>query len=147
MEEKALVFSSQEEFAQVKVEQKEQVCSTCSARSLCIGQQKTKGIITVLNPLSAQPGDEVKIEIPEGSYSKELIVLFGVLLMAALFGLILGHVSALFLSLPSSLLSLIGLLLGLLGGGFFLFRYFQKTKRNKLYPVIKDIIKKGDSHG
>ena len=147
MDEKAIVCSSQGEFAQVKVELKEEICPTCSARSLCIGQQKEKGTITVRNPLSAHPGDEVKIEIPEGRYSKELIVLFGILLVACIVGLALGYLFALILSLPPSQTSLLGFLLGLLSGGLILFRYFRHPKKNKLYPVITDIIKKGDSHG
>jgi positive regulator of sigma E activity len=147
MKEMAVVCSSQKDFAQVRVELKEEICPTCSARLLCIGQQEEKGTITVLNPLSAQSGDEVKIEIPEGDYSKELIRLFGVLLIASLSGLALGYLCALFLSLPPSAFSLVGFLLGLLSGGFILFRYFRQTKKNKLYPVITDIIKKGDSYG
>jgi len=147
MKEMAVVCSSQEDFAQVKVELKDEICPSCSARSLCIGQQEEKGTITVLNPLSAQPGDEVKIEIPEGDYSKELIRLFGILLVASLSGLALGYLFALFLSLPPSQLSLLGFLLGLLSGGYILFRYFRQTKKNELYPVITDIIKKGVSHG
>jgi len=147
MKEKAWVVSSQGELAQVKVNQKEELCNACSARSLCVGQKQTKGTITVLNPLSAQPGDEVKIEIPEESYNKELILIFGALLSAALFGLALGYLFALLLSFPSSQLSFIGFILGLLMGGFLLFRYFRQIKNKRLYPLIIDITRKGDSHG
>lgn len=147
MKEMAVVCSSQKDFAQVKVELKEEICPSCSARSLCIGKQEEQGTITVLNPLSAQPGDEVKIEIPEGAYNKELIVLFSVLLIASLAGFALGHLFALLLSLPPSRVSLLGFLLGLLSGGFILFRHFRHPKKKKLYPVITDIIKKGDCHG
>jgi positive regulator of sigma E activity len=147
MEEKAVVCASQKDFAQVQVELKGEICPTCSARSLCVGQQEEKGTITVLNPLSARPGDEVKIEIPEGDYTKELIRLFGILLIGSILGLALGYLLALFLSLPPTPISLLGFLLGLLSGGFILFRQFGRAKKNKLYPVIVDIIRKGDSHG
>lgn len=147
MEEKAVVCTSQKDFAQVKVELKGEICPSCSARSLCIGQQEEKGTITVLNPLSARPGDEVKIEIPEADYSKELIRFFGILLIGSIFGLALGYLFALFLSLPPIPVSLLGFFLGLLSGGLILFRYFRQTKKNKLYPVITDIIGKGDSNG
>jgi len=143
----AVVCSAQNDLAQVKVELKTDSCPSCSARSLCFGQQEEKGTITVLNPLSAQPGDEVQIEIPEGGYTRELIMLFGILLLGAIFGLALGYLIALFLSLPPSPFSLLGLFLGLLSGGLVLFRYFRQTKKNTLYPVITGIIKKGDFHG
>ncbi|NIM91189.1 MAG: hypothetical protein GTO17_09605 [Candidatus Aminicenantes bacterium] len=147
MEEKAVVCASQKDFAQVNVEIKGEICSTCSVRSLCAGQQEEKGTITVLNPLSARPGDEVKIKFPEGDYTKELIRIFGILLVGIILGLALGYLVALFLSLPLTPISLLGFLLGLLAGGAILFRYFGRKKKNKLYPVIIDIIRKGGSHG
>ncbi len=147
MEEKAVVCTSQKDLAQVKVEVKKEICPTCSARSLCIGQQEEKGTITVLNPMSARPGDQVKIKIPEGYYTKELIRLFGILIIGSILGLGLGYLFALFLSLPPTPVSLLGFFLGLLSGGIILFRHFGRTKKNKLYPVIIDIIRKGDSHG
>ncbi len=147
MEEKAVVCASQKDFAQVKVEVKGEICPACSVRSLCVGQQEEKGTITVLNPVSAQSGDEVKIEIPEGDYTKELIRIFGILLVGIILGLALGYLLALFLSLPPTPISLLGFFLGLLSGGIILFRYFGRKKKNKLYPVIIDIIRKGGSHG
>jgi positive regulator of sigma E activity len=147
MEEKAVVCSSQKDFAQVKVEVKDETCPTCPARSFCVGQQEQKGTITVLNSLSARAGDEVKIEIPEGDYTKELIRFFGILLIGSILGLALGYLLALFLSWPPTPISLLGFFLGLLSGGVILFRHFGRTKKNKLYPVIIDIIRKGDSHG
>jgi len=146
MKEKVIIISSQKEFALVKVDQNE-FCQKCSARFLCLGGKHNKGTITVLNPLSAQPGDEVNIEIPEGSYSKELIYLFGVLLMSAFSGLFLGYFSTFIFPWPSTQSSFIGFLLGLLSGGLILFCCFRQTKKNKLYPVIINIIKKGDFHG
>lgn len=147
MIEKATVISSRDDFVQVKIDLKEELCHSCSARSLCVGKQRENGTITVLNSLSAQPGDEVKIDVPEGSYNKELILLFGVLLLISLFGLALGYLFALFLSLPPPQVSLTGFFLGLLSGGFLLSRYFRQINRKKLYPSIIEIIKKGDSHG
>lgn len=147
MIENAIVISSREDFAQVKIDLKEELCHSCSARNLCVGKRRENGTITVLNSLSARPGDEVKISIPERSYNKELIILFGALLLISLFGLIFGYLFALILALPASLVSLIGFLVGLLSGGFLLSRYFRQINRKKLYPSIIDIIRKGGSHG
>lgn len=140
MIESALVISTEETYARVKVSQKE-YCDTCSARSLCVGQKQKDGTIIVLNPLSAQEGDTVNIEIPEARYTRELIVLFGVLLIAALSGLILGYLSSFLFNLPSSSTSIAGFLSGLLLGGLFLFIHFRPKNENKLYPVIVAIIK------
>jgi positive regulator of sigma E activity len=147
MIEKAIIISSREKFAQVKIDSKEELCHSCSARSLCVGNQQENGTITVLNSLSAQPGDEVKISIPEGSYNKGLIILFGALLLISLLGLSFGYLAALLLALPSSQISLIGFLVGLLSGGFLLSRYFRRINKKRLYPSIIEIMKKGDPYG
>lgn len=146
MKEKVFVVSAKEEFAQVKINNHE-FCSSCSARMLCVGQKDEKGTISVVNPLAAQAGDEVLIEVPEKSYSKELMFMFGVLLSASLLGLAIGYITAILLPLSSTQTSFIGFVLGLILGGFFLVRYFRKIKKARLYPVIIDIIKKGDSNG
>lgn len=147
MIEKAIVISSRVDFAQVKIDSKEEICHSCSARSLCVGKQQQNGTITVLNSLSAKPGDEVKISIPEGGYNKALIILFGALLFISLLGLISGYLVALLLALPPSQIGLTGFLLGLLSGGFLLFRYFRRINKKRLYPSIIEIIKKGDTSG
>lgn len=145
MKEDVLVVSTNNPYARVKVEQKE-VCETCSARSLCIGQKQKDGTIIVLNPLFAKEGDLVTIDIPEALYTKTLIIIFSVLLGAAFFGLILGYLVSFLLPSSSTYLSLFGFFLGLVSGGLFLFFFFRQKKESQQYPKIIELLKKRDSH-
>lgn len=145
MKEPALLVSTQESLARVKVKQKD-FCDTCSARSLCVGQKQKDGTIVVFNPLSAKEGDLVTIEIPESRYTRELIIVFGVLLGASLLGLLIGYISSFLLLFHSLYTSFIGFFSGLVLGGFFLLYYFRHKKENKLYPVIVEIVKKEDAY-
>lgn len=143
MEDNGLVISTDGVMARVEV-QCFDGCKNCSARSLCGGQENSRGLLAVKNPLNAQPGDEVIVDVPETTYTKALILLFGSLLAAALAGMGVGYAVSTVLPLPSSLASFSGLLIGLLLAGILLARSFRKKS---LYPVITDILKKGDSHG
>lgn len=147
MKDNGLVVGTEKEMAQVEVKCFIETCERCSTRGLCIGQDQSKGILTVRNPLNALPGDEVSIEIPEEAYNKKLILLFGSLLSASLLGMGVGSLSSFLLPYSSEALSLIGLFLGLISAGTGLFYYFRKRNKRYLYPVIRDIIKKGDCYG
>ncbi|NIO49048.1 MAG: hypothetical protein GTN73_06390 [Candidatus Aminicenantes bacterium] len=147
MKDKGLVVSTKEDMAQVEVQCFTEHCQNCSARSLCVGKNQSKGLIMVRNPLRASAGDEVEIEIPDTKYSRSLILLFGTLLLASLVGLGLGSLLAPLLPLSSSAASLLGLLCALIIAGIFLSRYFRAKNKVSLYPVIKVITKKGERHG
>lgn len=146
MRDKGLVVSTKNDLAQVEVHCLVESCQSCSALKICIGQKKSKGYLSVKNPLQASAGDEVEIEIPEGKYSRALIVLFASLLLASLSGLGIGHVLSYLFSSDLTLLSLYGLFFALFIAGIILFHYFRKKKNLHLYPVIIDIIKKGASN-
>lgn len=122
-------------------------CHACSAKSLCIGQSQAKGILSVNNPLQAGPGDRVTIEIPEEAYSKSLILLFGSLLTAALAGMAAGHYGSALFALPTAGGSILGLFLGILAAGVWLFRRFRKKMNRRLFPTITAIINKGGQYG
>lgn len=147
MRDKGFVVNAKEDMAQVEVQCFTDLCQKCSAQSLCIGQNKSKGLLMVRNPLRASPGDEVEVEVPDTKYSRYLILLFGSLLVAALVGLGLGSILSPLLPLSSSLASLIGLVCALIIAGIFLSRYFRAKNKAAIYPVIIDIIKKGGRHG
>jgi len=146
MKDNGLVVSINKDLASVEVKCLE-ACRDCSARSLCVGQKQAKGLLAVKNPLNACPGDEVQIEVPDTNYSKALIQLFGTLLIVALIGMAAGYLLSFLLPLSYSLTSPIGLFLGLFLGTAGLYRYFRKKNEEQLYPVIKEIIKKGECHG
>lgn len=143
MKDRGLVVSSEGDLAHVEVSCVVDSCHSCSARSLCVGQAQSKGLITAKNPLNASPGDEVEIDIPDTKYSQSLIAIFGALLAASLAGIGVGYFISSLFSLPSAGISLLGLLLFLVIAGIILFRYFKKKNRKSLYPLIVDIIKKG----
>ncbi len=142
-----MVISTKNSFAQVEVQCLLESCASCSARSLCTGQDKSKGLLEVQNPLNACAGDEVEIEIPETKYNQALILLFGTLLAAALLGMGAGYLLSPIVPMSSSTTSLLGLILAVLGTGLVLFRYFQKKNKIHMYPVIINILKKGECHG
>lgn len=143
MKDKGLVASTQDDLAQVEVQCFIESCHDCSARSLCLGPDKKKGLIVARNPLEAQTGDEVEVDIPESKFNQALILLFGTLLAAAILGMGAGYVLSLFLSFSPSVASFSGLLLGVFISGVCLFRYFHKSHRLRLYPKITRILKRG----
>ncbi len=147
MKDKGFVISTKNDLAQVEVHCLIESCGSCSAQSLCTGKDKDKGLLAVKNPLKACAGDEVEIEIPETKYNRVLILLFGILLISALLGMGAGYLLSSFLPLSSPASSFLGLLLAVIGAGGILFRHFRKNLTNQLYPVIINILKKGDCHG
>ena len=147
MKDKGLVVNTKNDLARVEVQCFIDSCGSCSARSLCTGQDKSKGLLEAKNPLKATVGDEVEIEIPETKYNQALILLFGTLLVAALLGMGAGYLLSPLVPLSSSVTSFFGLILAVLGTGLVLFRYFRKKNKMHLYPVIINILKKGDCHG
>ena len=146
MTDKGLVITTERDRAEVEI-----TCLTgcheCTAKSLCIGNKHNKGRLSVKNPLHAQPGDQVEIHIPEEKYSRALILLFGWLLSAIFLGIGAGYVSSMIFPLSVSMASLIGLACGLAIGGSVLDRIFRHKNKDQLYPVIIDIIKKGENYG
>ncbi len=147
MRDKGIVVTTEEDMAQVEVQCFIESCQNCSARSLCIGQNQSKGLLTARNPLRAYPGDEVEIEIPDTKYSRALILLFGSLLVASLLGIGLGSLLSPLLPFTSSVSGLLGLLFALIIAGIVLFRYFRANNKASLYPVIINIMKKGEGQG
>ncbi len=147
MKDKGLVVSTKDDLAQVEVQCLIESCGSCSAKSLCTGQDKANGLLAVKNPLKACTGDNVEIEIPETKYNQVLILLFGSLLIAALLGMGAGYLLSSFLPLSSSAASLLGLLLAVIGAGGILFRHFRRKFKSQLYPVIINFLKKGAHHG
>ncbi len=147
MKDKGLVISTKNDLAQVEVQCLIESCGRCSAQSLCTGQDKDKGLLAVKNPLNACAGDRVEIKIPETKYNRILILIFGFLLIAALLGMGAGYLLSSFFPFSSSVSSFLGLLLAVIGAGGILYRHFRKNLTHQLYPVIINILKKGDCHG
>ena len=146
MKDNGLVLSAQNNLAEVEV-QCFTACLDCSAQSLCIGQGQSKGHVSAKNPLHALPGDTVSLEIPETMYNKSMILVFGTFLSASLLGMAAGYFSAPALSLFPPASGILGLCLGLIAAGFWLFRFFRKKNNERLFPVITAIINKGGHHG
>jgi positive regulator of sigma E activity len=145
MKDKGTVISTEDGFARVEVNCLS-ACDTCKARSLCIKNNQQTGLLSVRNTLHARPGDIVTIDVPDTTYSKTLIWLFGILLSGCLIGLALGYLASTGIPLDPSESSLIGLLLGVIMAGVWLHRRFRKSASANLYPIITDIESKGESH-
>jgi positive regulator of sigma E activity len=146
MKDNATVISVHNDLAWVKVSPKVSCCE-CSARALCAGQKDAEGQLAARNPLQARPGDEVEIEVPETNYHKELIMIFGLLLAASLAGLALGYALVPIGRLPPAENGFLGLVIGLILSGFGLFRYYRGREEKAGYPVIVEILKKGEHYG
>ena len=145
MKDKGIVISTDEGFARVEVDCLS-ACDTCAASSLCLKNNQNGGLLSVKNPLRANPGDAVTIDVPDTIYSKTLIWLFSVLLGGCLLGMALGYLASTQFPLGSSESSLIGLLLGIIVSGYWISRRFRKTNNANLYPIITEIKDKGDYH-
>jgi len=122
-------------------------CCNCSAMSLCAGNKDGKGLLAVRNPLRATPGDEVEIEVPEASYARELTKIFGLLLIAALAGMALGYFLSPLGGFSSNENGFFGLLAGVLFCGFVIYRRYHRGKQAVRWPVIVEILDKGEFHG
>lgn len=142
-----MVVSTAEGLADVEVECIMNACQDCSAQTLCIGRKQNKGHISVKNPVEACPGDQVIFEVPEDKYSRALIYLFGILLASSLLGLGLGTLLSDLAGISPTAASASGLFIGLILGGIGAYNLFRRQNKKYLYPVIIDIIKKGDCHG
>ena len=145
MRDNAVVLSVQDNLALVCVTARD-ACHSCSARTLCAGQRDDNGNLQVFNPLRAQPGDEVEIEVPEGNYTKDLIKIFSFLLLGTLGGLGTGYMLASFLSSSPAASGLFGLLGGLALAAVFIHRSWR-GRLTRHYPVIVEITQKGGLHG
>jgi positive regulator of sigma E activity len=145
MKDKGLVISTDALFALVEVNCLS-ACDACAASSLCRKNSQERGLLSVRNTLRASPGDVVTIDIPDAAYSKTLIWLFSVLLGGCLSGMGLGYLVSTRLSCGPSGPSLIGLLLGVLMAGFWLYIRFRKKNSASLYPVVAAIKGKGEYH-
>jgi len=86
------------------------------------------------------------LDIPEAKYSRSLILVFGTFLLASLLGLAAGHLESFIGPLASPASGIVGLFLGLILAGFWLFRHFRRTDNDRLFPVITAIIAKGGHH-
>ena len=133
MTDNGLVITTEKDFAQVEVACLDG-CRDCTAQSLCIGNKQNQGRLSVKNPIHALPGDKVKIQIPEDRYNQALILLFGGLLAALFVGMGGGYLVASIFSLSPPLASFVGLVLGLIIGGFSLSRIFRPKNKHRLYP-------------
>ncbi|MFQ5721928.1 MAG: SoxR reducing system RseC family protein [Candidatus Aminicenantales bacterium] len=147
MKDNGLVLKTIEDLAVVKVECLVEACGHCAAKSLCTGSSASSGQLTAKNPLKALPGDRVELEIPESRYNKALILIFSSLLAAGLIGLAVGYLLSFWLPISSQKASLFAFLAFIILASFSLYRYFRQRNKSFFYPVITDIIKKGDRHG
>ena len=142
MKDKGIVVETHEGVAKVEVRCLS-ACHDCSAHSLCIGNHHSRGHISALNPLRATAGDEVEIFVPESSYNRALIFLFGGLLAAILLGLAGGSLLGNTIKIPSETAAVLGLFIGLAAGFFCLVPLFKRWNKTKLFPVITENYGKG----
>jgi len=144
MKDSGFVVDTKTGFAEVEVRCLSEACHGCAAERLCAKQESSKGRLLVKNPLQASVGDEVEVDIPESAYNKALITIFSILLFACLAGMGFGYLFSVIFSGPGQEMSIVGLFLALFLSGIGLFWSYRKRNKDSLYPVIIDILQKGD---
>jgi positive regulator of sigma E activity len=138
MRDEGLVKKIEGPYAEVLVQPRE-ACHSCAARALCTVKESGQTLLRVLNPLAAKPGDLVEIEVPETTYSRQLIFIFGLLILVSLAGAILGTVLSTSLGLPASLAGVLGFFLGAGLASIIISKIFRRPK-NCVFPVIRAIL-------
>lgn len=146
MKDNGLIVATKGSLADVEVDCKT-ACQSCAAKSLCLGQSQSKGVLPAKNPLQAHPGDRVAIDIPENMYSRSLILFFGSLLFAGLAGMALGYLGSALTFFSAETGGILGLLIGIFSAGLWLSRRFRKKMNEQLVPTITMIIDKGGNNG
>lgn len=146
MRDEALVKRIDGPYAEVVVQPKA-ACHSCASRALCSINKSGEAILRVFNPLSAQPGDRVEIEIPEATYSHQLILIFGLLILISIIGAGLGTISSSWLSLSASLAGAIGFFAGAGLASVIIWKVFRRPNKS-VFPVICSILNsRGGSYG
>lgn len=146
MRDEALVKKIDGPYAEVIVQPKE-ACHSCASRALCSINESGDNILRVLNPLAARPGDVVEIEIPEATYSHQLILIFGLLILISLIGAGLGTILSSWSGLSASLAGAIGFFAGAGLASLIIWQIFRRPKKT-VFPVICAILNRnGGSHG
>lgn len=139
MRDEALVKKIDGPYAEVIVQPKE-ACHTCASRALCSFNTSGEAILRVLNPLAARPGDMVEIEIPEATYSRQLILIFSLLILISIIGAGIGTILSSWSGLPASLTGAIGFFAGAGLASLIIWQIFHRKKRT-VFPVICAILK------
>ncbi len=139
MRDEALVKKIEGPYAEVIVEPKE-ACHSCASRALCSISESGLSLLRVLNPLSAKPGDIVEIEIPEATYSRQLIFIFSLLILISVFGAALGTILSSRSGLSASLAGALGFFAGAGLASLIIWLIFRRPKK-RVFPTICAIIK------
>jgi len=135
MEEEGIITELKGEMARVAITPKS-ACAHCSARAICI-QSGDEVYTEAINPLGAQVGDMVKVEMPAGSVYRSTFLLF----LMPLVILALGFGLARRVGLPQGISILVGTCLA--GGWFVLLGRIEKRKsQRRPRPVIKGFLNK-----
>lgn len=95
-----------------------EACSTCASQGACnaMGGQVKDHILVLDNPIGAQPGQWVRLHMPESSVMSASAVLYGIPAVALIAGAGAGVTAAAPLSVSADLGTALGAVVGLLVG-------------------------------
>lgn len=141
MIEKGVIESTSQQKTMVRV-QKSSACAGCSTRNSCHTHDNQKDmVIEVINNLDAKSGDLVEISVPTGSFLKLTLIVYFLPVVALVIGAYIGGELADYLSLSSTLSSV---LFGAVAMGltFFILRSYDQSanKTGQYRPQIIRII-------
>ncbi len=148
IEETAVVTACDGEFAQVRAE-RHSACGGCSASGVCgtaalaklVGQRHF--LLRVLNPLGVHPGERVVIGLQEAALARASIAAYLVPILAMILFAILGQELAVRLNFTATEpASILGGLLGLSGGLYWLREFANRISHDKRYQSM--ILRRAD---
>ncbi len=141
IEQEALIVSVHDEFAEVQV-QRQTACGNCSAKAGCgnslfsslFGNKRS--VLRALNRIEARPGERVVIGLREAPFLRAAFALYAIPLMGLIGGAVAGEWLALrAASVSTEPASLIGGLLGLVGGLGWVRMFARRRSRDPAYQA------------
>lgn len=142
IEEKAIVVSTSEKFAQVQT-QRRTACGVCAAQSGCgtsllskvFGNKRSS--LSVLKTVNAKPGDQVVIGLEEQVLVKISLVVYLVPLLGLILSAVVGKVGAEELDILSpELVSIFSGLIGLLIALSWVRRFMRSIQTDRSYQAV-----------
>jgi sigma-E factor negative regulatory protein RseC len=108
-------------------------CRNCQSRSGCAGHEGKEAVLEAINPIGAQPGDRVEIEVPAATTMGGAFLIFGVPVAGAIIGYFAGAANG-----RGETGGMYGSLLGVVGSFLLVwisYRLFLKNNMRRPYIV------------
>ncbi|MBP2653268.1 MAG: SoxR reducing system protein RseC [Firmicutes bacterium] len=134
-EQEGIVIAIENGMAKVKTSRHSD-CENCGS---CPGN--TAIVLDALNPVGAEPGQRVLVEVEEVSMLKSAFIVYMLPLIAVFGGIMVGGYLAEILNASPGWFQFAGAILAFAGSGFYIRCFDRHAKNNtKMQPVVKRIL-------